>query len=625
MDLSTTSTRESTASTTPRLRRWLTRARRHDELERRQARILQAILVALAIVFLVAGISSLLRELPPGMQRSFPTNLVGAAVVAALILVLRRGYLRIVAALFVVLLVIAFGGAMAVAPTGQGAGYLPLLLFPLVVAGLLLPRWALLLTAVAVYAAGQFAAQDRVGASLSDLRPSLGNFLFAIILVTVAVDRFGGAVREALGRAVEHERALEAGRTALAQRSEELQAAVASLQAEIAERQRLEGEGAAMREQIAQGQRLESIGRLAGGVAHDFNNLLTAIRGYADLADADAAAGEDVRDDLQGIRQAADQAAALTRQLLAFSRNQELRPTVVDLDELVGGIEPLLRRLLGEHIRIVFRQAGDLWPVLIDQARIESVLVNLAVNARDAMPDGGTLTIQTANVQLDEGYARAHDEVAPGEYVMLAVSDTGEGMDASTLAHIFEPFFTTKDQGKGTGLGLASAYGTVRQSGGHIWVYSEVGHGTMFKVYLPRTDSTAPVAAPRPARAAAGGHELVLVAEDEVFVREMVVDALRQRGYTVIAVPTGQAALEVLAGDDRPIAVLLTDAVMPGMTGLELIDAARARRPDLPAILMSGYTAQTVDERGLAEDIGFLEKPFTLVALEDAIRGALAR
>jgi nitrogen-specific signal transduction histidine kinase len=392
----------------------------------------------------------------------------------------------------------------------------------------------------------------------------------------------------------------------------------------MAERQRLEQERADIQARGMENQRLESVGLLAGGVAHDFNNLLTAIVGYTDLARTRFGPDDEVQEELSGIRHAADQAAALTRQLLAFSRNQPLRPSIVDLGNVVTSVEPLLRRLLGERIHLVVEPDPELWPVLVDQGQVESILVNLAINARDAMDDGGTLTLETSNVDLDDGYARTHPEVRPGQYAMVAVSDTGAGMDEATQAHIFEPFFTTKGLGKGTGLGLASVYGTVRQSGGHIWVYSEVGQGTTFKVYLPRAEGVGatdePVAARIEPRA---GSELVLVAEDEESVRTMVVQALERRGYTVLAVDTGEAALEAIETHGAEIGVLLSDVVMPGISGLELFERARAMRPDLRAIFMSGYTALQMDHRQLPSDVLFLEKPFTLGGLDEAIREVL--
>jgi signal transduction histidine kinase/CheY-like chemotaxis protein len=606
------------------IRSWLAGIRVRDAVERRQAFILQAIILVLVGAFLIATIGNAIRQLTGGALANPVPNLIFVAVSLLLLVFLRRGNFRTVTLLFVAFLVYAFAQALGSTGLARGGPYLALLMVPVVIAGLLLPRLWLLGTAIAVYAAA--AIEVRSDPMLVDpsLPSPMGNFLFATIFVWIVVDQFGGTVRRALFDAIAHEEDLEGSRQSLAARTTELQTAVEALELEIAERKRLEEEQEAMQLRMLESQRLESIGRLAGGVAHDFNNLLTAIGGYADLASTRLADGEDAQDDLLGIGHAVDQASSLTRQLLAFSRNQELRPSVVDLSAIVTGIEPLLRRLLGERIRLAVRPSPDLWPVLADAGQMESVIVNLAVNARDAMDSSGTLSIETANVELDNEYARTHVEVVPGQYAMVAVSDTGSGMDDATMGRIFEPFFTTKELGKGSGLGLASVYGTVRQSGGHIWAYSELGHGTTFKVYLPRTEvAAAPVVAPPAPARPMPGHELVLVAEDEDLVREMVVAALQQRGYTVIAVASGQEALDVIDQRGSELGVLLTDVVMPGIGGIELLERARQARPELPAIFMSGYTAMTLDHRQPPTDVAFLEKPFTLASLDEAIREAL--
>ena len=603
-----------------RLRAWLARIGGTDPIERRQAYILQAIILAIVATFLVATVSNAIRAASGGAPANPIPNLTFVAVTLGLLFILRRGQFRIVAALFVAFLVYAFAQALAGTGLARGGPYLALLLVPVIIAGLLLPRLWLLVTAIAVYVAAFVAVQSDPLLTDPSLPSPMGNFLFATLFAWIVVDQFGGTVRRALLRALAHEHELEHGREALAARTTDLQEAVGALKAEMAERQRLEDEQEAMRQRMLENQRLESIGRLAGGVAHDFNNMLTAIGGYTDLASARATL-EEARNDLQGVRHAADQAAALTRQLLAFSRNQELRPSVVDLSEIVVRVEPLLRRLLGEQVQLIVRAADDVWPVLVDPSQMESIIVNLAVNARDAMESGGTLTIETANVALDNDYARTHAEVVPGPYAMVAVSDTGIGMDEATAARIFEPFFTTKALGQGTGLGLASVYGTIRQSGGHIWVYSEPGHGTTFKLYLPRTeDGATPVVAATVAAEPRRGHEVVLVAEDEELVRTMVVYALRQRGYTVVAVTTGEEALTVIAERGHELGVLLTDVIMPGISGIELLERARQARPDLRAIFMSGYTALTMDHRKPPPGVTFLEKPFTLARLDEAIR-----
>jgi signal transduction histidine kinase len=606
------------------IRGWFAGIRVRDPIERRQASVLQAIILVLVGAFLVATIGNVVRQLTGGAPANPAPNLIFVGVTLVLLIFLRRGQFRIVTALFVAFLIYAFAQALGGIGLSRGGSYLALLMVPIIIAGLLLPRLWLLATAIAVYAVAAIYVRNDPMLVDPSLPSPMGNFLFATIFVWIVVDQFGGTVRRALLDALAHEEELEVGRGALAARTGELQTTVAALETEIAERKRLEEEHEAIQGRLLESQRLESIGRLAGGVAHDFNNLLTAIGGYAELAGTRLAVEDDAQKDLRGIGHAVDQASSLTRQLLAFSRNQELRPSVVDLSEIVSGVEPLLRRLLGARIGLAVQLAPDLLPVLVDPSQMESVVVNLAVNARDAMSSEGTLSIETANVELDNDYARTHAEVVPGAYAMLAVSDTGAGMDDATLARIFEPFFTTKELGKGTGLGLASVYGTVRQSGGHIWVYSELDHGTTFKLYLPRTNVAAtPAVEVPPGTPPLAGHELVLVAEDEDIVRNMVVAALEQRGYSVIAVTSGQAALDVIEERGAELGVLLTDVVMPGIGGIELLERARQVRPDLRAIFMSGYTALSLDQRQAPPDVAFLEKPFTLAKLDVAIRETL--
>jgi PAS domain S-box-containing protein len=376
--------------------------------------------------------------------------------------------------------------------------------------------------------------------------------------------------------------------------------------------------------QLLQAQKMDAIGRLAGGVAHDFNNLLTAIGGYAELVGSTFDPSDPRQAHVNGIRQATDHAASLTRQLLTFSRGQALRPSVVNLSNVVTTIEPMLRRLLGERIKLEVKATPEPWLTVADRSQVEAILVNLAVNAKDAMPAGGTLTIETANVELDESYGLLHAEVAAGEYSMMAVSDSGLGMDEETMAHAFEPFFTTKGPGSGTGLGLATVYGTVRQSGGHIWVYSEPGEGTTFKVYLPRTDAPAETELEQPAAAPLSKphNETILVAEDEAVVREMVIAALERLGYRVMAASTGEEAVRLIDRLGDEIDLLLSDVVMPGMSGPDLLDRARRTRPDLRAIFMSGYTALTIG-RPIQAGVTLLEKPFSGARLGEVVRQTL--
>ena len=379
--------------------------------------------------------------------------------------------------------------------------------------------------------------------------------------------------------------------------------------------------------QLLQAQKMDAIGRLAGGVAHDFNNLLTAIGGYAELVGSSMELDDPRQEAIGGIRQATDQAASLTKQLLAFSRSQELRPAVIDLSQVVTNLVPMLRRLLGERIELVVKPTEEPCRTHADRSQIEAILVNLAVNARDAMPDGGTLAIETANVELDASNWLHDSEVAPGAYAGLVVSDTGVGMDATTLSHVFEPFFTTKAPGSGTGLGLATVYGTVKQSGGYIWVYSEPDHGTTFKVYLPSTDepdAPAPTEEPAPVGTRQPGHETILVAEDEAVVRERVVASLERLGYRVVAASTGEEAVRLIDRLGDEIDLLLSDVVMPGMSGPDLYDRARRTRPDLRAVFMSGYTALSMG-RPIPDGITLLEKPFSAARLDQVVRETLSR
>ena len=375
--------------------------------------------------------------------------------------------------------------------------------------------------------------------------------------------------------------------------------------------------------QLAQAQKMEAIGRLAGGVAHDFNNLLTVILSYSELLLQDLPSEAPTRDDIEQIRKAANGANELTRQLLAFSRQQVLQPKVVDLNAAVSGIERLLGRVLREDIHLECSVAPDAGTVKVDPGQLEQVIMNLAVNARDAMPNGGRVTIETANVDIDETYVQGHALAAPGRYVMLGVTDTGMGMDAATQARIFEPFFTTKEVGKGTGLGLATVQGIVQQSGGFIWVYSEPNHGTCFKVYLPRVD--APVSK---AEDVAGdrlrGTETVLVVEDMAAVRAVTCEMLRRFGFTVHDAADGTTALQLTQALAQPIDLLLTDVVMPDVNGRDLATQFQKLRPRMKVLFMSGYTDDAVVRHGILEEgIAYLQKPFTPKSLVRKVREVL--
>ena len=378
-------------------------------------------------------------------------------------------------------------------------------------------------------------------------------------------------------------------------------------------------------EQLRQSQKMEAIGQLAGGVAHDFNNLLTAITGYAELSMRKLWEEDPIFHNLGEIRKASERASSLTRQLLAFSRRQILQPKVLDLNRIVSDTEKMLARLIGEDIELQTILEPTLGSVKADPSQIEQVLMNLVINARDAMPGGGRLTIETQNVYLDANYSGRHIAVEPGPYVLLAVSDTGAGMDSVTQARIFEPFFTTKEQGKGTGLGLSTVYGIVKQSGGSIWVYSELGEGTTFKIYLPRVDEIVPeYMRPDTGSQAARGTETILLAEDDELVRNLAREILEESGYTVLEAPNGGAALLLCEQQKAEIDLLLTDVVMPEMSGRQLAERLVEIRPRMKVVYMSGYTADAVLRRGALEDeTKFIQKPFTPDALTSKVREIL--
>jgi len=418
-------------------------------------------------------------------------------------------------------------------------------------------------------------------------------------------------------------------------RAQELQEAnrqLRNLQAELERRVQertaeLQEAGEALKrseEQLRQAQKMEAVGRLAGGIAHDFNHLLTVdITGAESL---ELRIGE--ARNVDPIQRSAERAARLTGQLLAFSRQQVLAPQALDLNAVLEGIQPILKRILGEGIELLCVPSKNLRKVLADRSQIEQVVLNLVVNARDAMPEGGQLILETMNLEVDEVYARDHPDVAPGSHVVLAASDTGFGMDKETQSRAFDPFFTTKERGKGTGLGLATVFGIMKQSGGHIWLYSEVGVGTTFKLYFPELgdQDPVPVEAEPVLQVDEGGTETVLLVEDEEHLRMVVADSLRQAGYTVLEAQNGDEAIGYCTRHGGRIDLLLSDVVMPGLSGRRVSDVAKSIRSDISVLYMSGYTSEAIKRHGVLEPhVPFLQKPFTPATLRMKVREALAR
>src|SRR5579864_6732399 len=382
----------------------------------------------------------------------------------------------------------------------------------------------------------------------------------------------------------------------------------------------------ALEQQLRQSQKMEAVGRLAGGIAHDFNNLLMVISGYSEFLLERLGAEPHLRGPAQEIASASERASSLTRQLLAFSRKQMLAPRTIHLNDIATENLKMLNRMIGEDIDLVFVPSPNLWSVRADSGQIEQVIMNLAVNARDAMPSGGKFTIETTNVTLDEDYARLHAPLPAGDYVMIAISDTGVGMDPETQSHIFEPFFTTKGT-KGTGLGLSTVYGIVKQSGGYIWVYSEVGRGTTFKIYLPRVASSEPaaqVAAPAQFPKVEPGTETILLVEDEANLRYLARQYLEKQGYKVIEAADGAVAMQIAVAHEAVIHLLLTDVIMPGMNGRELAQRISEIRPNVKVLYMSGYTENVIGENGtLDAGVRLLQRPFNLRDLKSKVREVL--
>jgi CheY-like chemotaxis protein len=380
-----------------------------------------------------------------------------------------------------------------------------------------------------------------------------------------------------------------------------------------------------LQQQLEQAQKMEAVGRLAGGIAHDFNNILTAIGGFANILASKLDREHPHRKYVEHIQNSVDKASALTRQLLAFSRKQVVEPKPLRLNEVVAGIEPMLRSIIGEDIVLttILKEAV----VTADPSQIEQIIMNLVVNSRDAMPQGGHLTIETSKVWLDEAYCQRHHDTTPGEYAMLAITDTGCGISPDVLPHIFEPFFTTKEKGKGTGLGLSTVYGIVKQNRGSVWVYSEVGKGTTVKVYLPLA-KTAPVAEQKqaePILTEVNGSETVLLVEDEQTVRLLAHEILIDRGYTVLEASNGEEAIQVSESYEGEIDILVTDVIMPGMSGTEVAEHLLRRRPKMKVLYMSGYTDNSIVNHGVLDSgVAYIQKPFTPDGLARKIREVLA-
>jgi two-component system cell cycle sensor histidine kinase/response regulator CckA len=693
-----------------RLRRWLNDLPIHDPIERRQALLVQVILLGLSGVLLFSALLTLVAlpftsgAMAAANLHNSINNFRSTLFVVAPFVLLRRGYFRVaVAILMIELFLLAFNTVYAL---GLEAGWIGALAFalPISLAALALGRrWLLVMYAASIagVAATAFARYPLTG--LPQNAPS-ATIAFGLIagLLALFLDRFGAAFRESLaalahnysllsaviegtpdavyvkdlhgrylmmnaagahilGLAAEQaigkddtalfgagaaplvsedeRRIMERGNMPPYEQSATVNGVtriylaskapyrdqhgnvigVISISRDITEHKNLEA-------QLLQSQKMESIGQLAGGIAHDFNNMLSAVIGFIGSAREELPQNSSAQHDLEVAESAAWRAAGLTRQLLAFARKQIVDPRVLNLNMVILDMDKLLRRLIGADIDLITLTAPDLGQVKVDPGHIEQVILNLAINARDAMPNGGKLIIETANTMLDIDYTDQHVGVIPGAYVMLAISDTGIGMDTGVQQHIFEPFYTTKEIGKGTGLGLSTCYGIIKQHGGHIWVYSEVGHGTTFKIYLLPVEEALDLRLRfDEVKAVPQGSETVLLVEDEPLVRELASTILHAQGYTVLAASNGEEALHVVQmSAGSAIDILVTDVVMPGMRGKALVEQVTNMYPNIKVLFISGYATDAITQHGRLEPgMHFLSKPFTRMGLACKVREVL--
>lgn len=605
-----------------RARAWLIGIPAPDPVARRHAPSV-LVLCGLGAIALLAG--ELVRWRSGALQQDLAVScmrLIGAVVLAAAFVVIRRGRFKEGVALFVTGAVLLSAVGVALTGFAANARNLTELTMPLALAALLVGRRALW-TSMAAYALGFTVGGLRDAGHLWGSGPheppslpfgAVGTAIIGFTVVAIVLDRVGLSLREGFELAFARQRELEHA-------GAELAAANAALEAEMARRQAAEA-------QLVAAQKMEAVSRLSGGVAHDFNNLLTVILGCAQLTKELLPRGHDAHESLDGIREAADRAADLTRQLLAFARRQLVEPKVLRLDERVRSTQKMLARLLRENIQVQTELASMEWRVLIDPGQLDQIIVNFAVNARDAMPHGGVLTLRTREVTLDAGKSSALFSIPAGQYVVLEVADQGTGMDLETRRRVFEPFFTTKGDTKGTGLGLATCYGIVLEANGAIFFDTEVGQGTTFQVYLPRSDRAADVAAPLADDSAerAGKGETVLVVEDDASVRQVTVRILVQAGFQVLQASSLVQAVKLTLATTETIDLLLTDLVLPDGSGGDVAERIAELRPDIRVLFVSGYTDDPGLRRGISEnELEFLSKPFAPGRLISRVREVLEK